>query len=216
MAFKPTSEDLRLCAAVARTSSLANAARALGINQSTAFRRLNALEDGLGVRLFERLPEGYVTTNAGARLLEVAERVVADIDDVSREIAGQDLELSGSVRLTTTDDLALEAIPPILADFARQHPQVCVELMVEARTYDMHRREAEIAIRVTPAPPEQLIGRHVADVGVRIYAAEALLERYGDDCLDRAPWIGWQEGAGPTASWMAANVHADGSSPRRT
>ena len=99
-------DDLRTLLAVARGGSLAAAARRLGVNHSTVFRRINALEARLGLRLFERLRSGYLPTAAGSELLESAERIETELLDVERRLAGRDLRLTGAIRLTAPDDVA--------------------------------------------------------------------------------------------------------------
>src|SRR3546814_9203921 len=100
-------EDLRVFLAVARAGSLSCAARTLGLNHSTVFRRIAAFEARLGVRLFERLPTGYLLTPAGEELQDGALRIEEEIASLSRKVSGQDLRLSGTVRVTTIDMLAL-------------------------------------------------------------------------------------------------------------
>ena len=90
--------DLKLVLAIARAGTLGGGANALGVNHSTAFRRLNALEEKLGVRLFERLPGGvYQTTTEGERVATTAERVETEADALSREVGGRDQRLTGEI-----------------------------------------------------------------------------------------------------------------------
>src|SRR5687768_10190489 len=114
--------DLGLMLAIARGGSLAAAARTLGLNHSTVFRRLNAFEDRLGVRLFERLPEGYAPTAAGEEIRRHAEQVEASVHALERTVAGQDFALSGDIRVTTAPNLANDYLAAYLADFRRDYP----------------------------------------------------------------------------------------------
>jgi DNA-binding transcriptional LysR family regulator len=91
-------DDLRLFLAVARAGSLSGGARGLGVNHSTVFRRINAFEERLGVRVFERLPTGYVRTAAGEETREAALRIEEEVASLGRKVSGQDLRLSGTVR----------------------------------------------------------------------------------------------------------------------
>src|SRR5438270_13236118 len=95
-------DDLRVVLAIARAGSLGGAATRLGINQSTVFRRINRLEAELAVRLFERLPAGYVPTAAGERLLVTAQRMEDEALALDRAISGNDCQLTGVLRVTSS------------------------------------------------------------------------------------------------------------------
>lgn len=156
--------DLRTFLAIAESGTLAGAARRLGQNHSTVFRRLNALEEDMGVRLFERLPEGYVPTLAGERLMELAREADNAIQKIERELVGRDLAPSGKVRVTAAANIARTILPPVIADLGKRYPQIVVEVAVGDSDYDLNRREADIAVRATTAPPQHLIGRKLMDI----------------------------------------------------
>jgi molybdate transport repressor ModE-like protein len=208
--MRPTPEitgDLATLLAIAREGSLAGAARRLRVNHSTVFRRLGAIEARLGTRLFERQGGSYVTTAAGEDLLRTAERVEAEVEALERRLSGQDLRLTGSLRMTAPDDLAEVLVMPLIADFRRKYPEITLELVLDNRMLNLTRREADIALRPTRQPPETLAGRRVATLASAVYAS-----------ADRKPpkdlagpderWIAWEEGAGPpnAARWLAAHV----------
>lgn len=121
-------DDLRFVLAVARAGSLAGAARALRVNHTTVLRRLSAYEARLGVRLFERLPTGYVPTAPGAEMVAGLAHIDAAIHDVERRAAGRDRRLSGTVRLATTDTLMASVLPGALAALRAAHPGIAVEV----------------------------------------------------------------------------------------
>lgn len=156
--------DLKVCLAIAESGSLAGAARSLGLNHSTVFRRLNALEDDLKVRIFDRLPEGYVLTPVGERVLELADEADTAVQTIERELAGQDLEPTGLVRLTTAPNLARTIVPAAVRGLRETHPGIVVETLVGDSDYDLNRREADIALRATPRPPGHLVGRRLAEL----------------------------------------------------
>src|SRR6185436_10398436 len=144
----------QLVLAVHRASSLTGAAKALDIDQSTAFRRLNALEARLGVRLFERLPGGaYQATPAGERMAAAAERMEDEALAIDRDIAGRDHRLSGRLRVTSSETLAYRKLTSHLATFRRTHPGIIVELVVDNRILNLSRREADVALR--PMRPKE-------------------------------------------------------------
>jgi DNA-binding transcriptional LysR family regulator len=157
-------DHLRFFLAVARTGTLAGAARALDVNHSTVFRRIRAFETDLGARLFERLPEGYVLTALGETVLAEAQRVDEAVAGLTRSVAGGDYRLTGDIRVTTAPNLATQFVAPALAGFRAQYPGIRVEISVGDSDYDLARRQADLALRATPAPPEYLVGRRVVRV----------------------------------------------------
>ncbi|GAB4360058.1 MAG: LysR family transcriptional regulator [Kiloniellaceae bacterium] len=199
--------DLATLLAIAREGSLAGAARRLRVNHSTVFRRLGAIEARLGTRLFERQGGSYVTTAAGEDLLRTAERVEAEVEALERRLSGQDLRLTGSLRLTAPDDLAEVVAMPLLAQFRRRYPEITLELVLDNRMLNLTRREADIALRPTRQPPETLAGRRVAALASAVYGT-ADQPRPKDPAGPEQRWVAWEEGAGPplVARWLAANV----------
>lgn len=202
--------ELRLVLAVQRAGSLTVAAQALGIDHSTAFRRLKALEARLGVRLFERLPGGaYQTTDAGARMAAGAERMETEAAALDRDITGRDRRLCGRLRVTSSETLAYGRLTVHLAAFRRAHPGIVVELAVDNRVLSLSRREADIALRPIRPKEGDLWGRKLAGVAWAFYAAPAylhanggLLSKPGD--VARHALIGWEERASGirAADWL--------------
>jgi len=198
--------DLHTLLAIAREGTLAGAARRLRVNHSTVFRRLGAIEARLETRLFERQGGSYVTTAAGEDLLRTAERVEAEVEALERRLSGQDLRLTGSLRLTAPDDLAEVVVMPLLARFRDSYPDITVELAVDNRMLNLTRREADIALRPTRRPPETLAGRRVGALASAVYCAAGDETASPEDPAQR--WIAWEEGAGPPAysRWQADKV----------
>ena len=156
--------DLKVFMAIAEAGSLAGAARTLSQNHSTVFRRLNALEDAVRTRLFDRLQGGYLLTPAGERMLELARNAEEAIQTIDRELAGRDLEPTGTVRLTTAPNIARTIVPRALRALRRSHPGITVEVAVGDSDYDLNRREADLALRATTRPPEHLVGKSVMPI----------------------------------------------------
>lgn len=198
--------DLRTLLAIAREGSLAGAARRLKVNHSTVFRRLGAIEARLGTRLFERQDGAYATTTAGEDLLRTAERVEAEVEGLERRLSGQDLRLTGTLRLTAPDDLAEVMVMPLLKDFHRAYPDITVELVLDNRMLNLTRREADIALRPTLQPPETLAGRRICALATAVYAAAEEPPEPTPEGAQR--WVVWEEGGGPqsAARWMTENV----------
>jgi DNA-binding transcriptional LysR family regulator len=171
-------EDLRYLLAIGRERSLAGAARRLGVNHSTVFRRLQQAEVRLGLRVFERLPEGYLPTAAGEAVLAEAAHMDEAAEALARQVAGSDVRLSGRIRLTTAPSLAADYVAGWLPEFLARYPQIRIEIAVGDRDYDLARREADLALRATPQPPDYLIGRKVCDLTWWVCAGEAYLARH--------------------------------------
>jgi DNA-binding transcriptional LysR family regulator len=201
-------DDLRFFLAAARSKTLSAAARRLGVNQTTVTRRLDALEGELGVRLFDRTPEGIVATQAGAEILRVAERVEDSVVTLERQALGLDARLTGGLRVTTLDMTAhYEA--RLFDAFARRYPGIELELTVGNFPRNLTRRESDVAIRWTDAPPEHLVGHRVARAEYALYGASSLLDTLpARIALSDYPWLGWDQSSNArvTWAWMRENV----------
>jgi DNA-binding transcriptional LysR family regulator len=179
---------LRYFLAVAETGTLQRAARRLGVNHSTVFRRINRFEEVVGARLFERLRDGYQLTAAGEELLIHARHAGEEIDLLQLKVLGKDFRPSGRIRLTAPDNLAYEYLPTYLMSFTKRYPEIMLELVVGAENLDLTQREADIALRATQSPPPHLIGRKVLSLKWGYFASQAYLERRGrpDDAASLA------------------------------
>jgi len=159
--------DLKLVLAIHRAGTLAGGAAELSVNHSTAFRRLNALEERVGTRLFERLPGGaYLPTPEGERFSTTAERVEAETAALDRDVTGRDTRLTGSLRVTSSETLAYAVLTSELARFRQVHPGIVVEMVIDNRVLSLSRREADIALRVTRPKEPDLFGRKLADTAL--------------------------------------------------
>src|SRR5690606_1175983 len=171
--------DLRSFLAIAREGSLQGAARVLGVNHSTVFRRLNALEARLGVRLFDRSPRGYGLTAAGEQMLRSAERVEDEVLGVGGRLLGGDVRLAGSRRVTTTDTLVHGVLGPHLRAFQAAYPGIELELITGNAFFDLSKREADVALRPSRHPGDAMVGRRLAALAVALYAARDYLAARG-------------------------------------
>jgi DNA-binding transcriptional LysR family regulator len=197
---------------IKREGSLSGAARRLGVRHSTVYRRLGAAEKRLGARLFDRFRDGYAATAAGELAALCAARLEDEVLALERQLAGRDLSPSGVVRITTTDSLApvvMRHLPAMRA----LHPAIQPEIAISNAMANLTRREADIAIRPTPNPPDLLIGRRIAEIAHAIYAADAYLSSGESDPAkdwQRCEWIGLDDALADTvvARWMAATLPA--------
>lgn len=205
-------DDLQYFLAVCRRGSVSGAASLLQVNHSTVLRRLANLEGSLGVTLFDRLPGGYALTSAGNELAESLGGVVEQIESAQRQLMGADLSIQGVVRLTTTDTLAQGLLMPTLAAFRRQHPQVQLQLVVNNSFSSLTQREADVAVRGTNRPPDNLVGRHVGTIRTGLYASRAYLKTLGRrPAPDDHRWVAPDDSLShlEQAKWLRANVPAE-------
>jgi len=210
-------DDLRFLLAVARHGSLSAAARALGVNHTTVLRRVSTLEEAMGVRLFDKLPGGYALTAAGDEMHRVALKVEEDLTAANRRLSGRDAQIGGTLRVTTVDILALHILPRHIAAFRAQHPALRLDMIVAEASLSLTRREADVAIRSTNRPPENLVGRSVAHLAFAVYGADSYLERAAQefgtpaDDLTRHSWVALDESFDHTAMtrWLKGMVPPD-------
>ncbi len=205
--------DLRLVLAVERAGALTGAAQALGVDHSTAFRRLKAVEERTGVRLFERLPGGvYEPTEAGARMAAAAERMEDEALALDRAIAGVDHRPAGRLRVTCSETLAHARLTEHLASFRRAYPGIVVELVIDNRVLSLTRREADVALRPIRPREGDLWGRKLASVAWAVYGAPDLVADLGGlggvAELARCPVIGWERTSARivAADWLDRTV----------
>jgi DNA-binding transcriptional LysR family regulator len=207
--------DLRLLLAIWRARGLTGAAKPLGVDHSTVFRRLQGIETRLGLAVFERLPGGaYMPTDIGERIVAAAERVEGEVFGITREIAGRDPRLVGRLRVTSSETLAYRLLTRHIAAFRQAHPGVVIELAIDNRVFSLSRREADVALRPMRPRESDLWGRKLADVGWAVYGATDQLKSVGPlasrAALADQPLIGWEEGVAGVAAadWLAAVVPA--------
>jgi DNA-binding transcriptional LysR family regulator len=183
-------DDLRFVLAVGRERTLSAAARSLGVNHTTVFRRIGQIETGLGVRLFERHRDGYTPTAAGEEAVALGERLEGQIDGLERQLCGRDTRPSGLLRVTTTDTLLMGALGAPLAAFCRDHPAIALEVTAANPLASLSKRDADVAIRPAAAPPETLVGRRLCAIASAVYGATAYLEAApATDDLGAHRWI---------------------------
>jgi len=201
-------DELRFVLAVADHGSLAAAARKLGVNHTTVLRRIQAFEATHRLRLFDRLPTGYALTTEGAELIVAARAIDDTVATLERRIAGQDLKLEGTIRVTTTDSLMSTIVPPHLASFRARHPRITIEMAMTNAHLNLTKRDADVAIRPTRKPPEALVGVRVANFGFAIYGAAAYLDSSPATNLRDHVWLAGDDmlANAPTTHWMREHV----------
>jgi DNA-binding transcriptional LysR family regulator len=171
-------DDYRLLLATLRKASFQAAAAQLGLATSTVSRRIGALEQRVGARLFERVPHGVQPTAAGRLLASVAQGLEAELERGEHRVASLDTGLNGRVRLTAGEGFGV-ALVPLVAEFRRQYPQIDVELTIDTRAYDLAKGEADLAIRI-PRPRERgLRVRRICSLRFGLFASAQYLAQRG-------------------------------------
>lgn len=186
-------DDLRFVLGVSREQSLSGAAESLGVTRTTVGRRIRMFEERLGVRLFDRTPEGFAPTVAGQDISAVAERMELDVLALEGRVLGRDVQLRGTLRVSTLDFLFASHCKAF-SSFSDRHPSIELTVNVNDEAISLSRREADVALRITNTPPEGLVGRKVARMQFAVYGSKELVERIGADA-DYAdyPWLGWDD-----------------------
>lgn len=201
--------DLQFFLAVCERGSVGAAAQFLQVNHSTVLRRLASLEQALAVRLFDRLPGGYALTEAGHELAAGVAGLSEQVDAAQRQVTGTDLELAGAIRVTAPDTLIQGLLLPHLAQFRALHPGLRLDLVVNNSFLNLTRREADVAIRGSNSPPENLVGRRVGNIQTAVYASAAYLKSRGRK-RDEADfdWVGHDDSLSHllAAKWMQQHV----------
>ena len=172
-------DDVRIFLAVARAGQILGAARRLELNHATVSRRVAALEDALGAKLFRRLTTGSELTPAGERFLAVAERMEADMIAARSELAGGDEAISGTVRIGAPDGFGVAFLASRLGALTAQHRDLKIQLVPVPRSFSLSRREADIAITTERPAEGRLVAQKLVDYSLGLYASLAYAEANG-------------------------------------
>jgi DNA-binding transcriptional LysR family regulator len=165
--------------AVLKEGSLSGAARALGVAQPTVGRHVAALEKSLRLALFTRSQTGLIPTDAALSLRSFAESMQSTAAALERAAASQGSGARGTVRVTASDVIGVEVLPPIVAALRDSHPDLTVELVLSDRVQDLLRREADIAVRMVRPRQELLVARRIGQIEVGLHAHQRYLAQHG-------------------------------------
>jgi len=179
-------DHYRTLLAVLEEGSLSGAARTLGLSQPTVGRHVEALESELGTPLFTRSVGGLAPTEAALALRPHAEAMAAAAEALIRTASGEAEAVRGVIRVTASDVMGVEVLPPMLTGFREAYPDVAIELALSNRQEDLLRREADIAVRMVRPTQGALLAKRVGSVRLGLFAhrrylaAHALPERLDD------------------------------------
>ena len=179
MKAEPSWDLYRTFAAVLREGSLSGAARVLGLTQPSVARHIEALEQTVGGTLFLRSQRGLSPTDRALALRPYAEELVATSAALLRIASAGNQEVAGTVRITASEIVATEHLPPLLATLRQDHPGLSVELVASDALEDLLQRRADIAVRMVAPTQQALVARKVGTVQLGLYARRDYLDRCG-------------------------------------
>ncbi|MCU0791070.1 MAG: LysR family transcriptional regulator [Nitratireductor sp.] len=171
-------DDYRYFLAVARSGKLSEAGRQLAVDHATVGRRVKALETALGVNLFDRSPQGYQLTDAGVRLVDVAEAMETSVIAASAELGAKGQTLSGAVRIGAPEGAAAYLLAEAATELCRAHPLLELQIVALPRQFSLSRREADMVIAVSAPDSGRLKVRKIADYTLHLYATKSYLARH--------------------------------------
>jgi DNA-binding transcriptional LysR family regulator len=188
--YRMTTGDLEVTLALVRGSTLAAAGERLGVDASTVFRSLRRIERMLGRPLFERTRSGYLATELAAELAGHAEQMEVALEAARSSVEAAPAQISGTVRITTTDTILHGLVAPALRKLHEAHPLLSYELHTGNELASLTRRDADIAVRVTKRPPQHLVGKHIGPIRVALYTAKrGGVRSFADVEAGKSDWI---------------------------
>ncbi len=164
-------DDLKFVLGLHRAGTLVGAGKLLNVNTSTVGRRIAALEEALGTRLFDRMAGGYRPTAAARRVVACAEEMELQASALERQIRNSDARVEGAVRITALDNFLDHLVVPSLRDLLVPHPGLEVTLESDLRLFDLSRGEADIAIRMAEPTQPEMVARRLGLLGTAFYQA---------------------------------------------
>lgn len=202
--------QVRAFLATAEEGSLSAAARALRQTQPTISRQVSALEDSLGVTLFERGSRQMLLTDSGRDLLDHVRHMAEAATRVSLVASGKSQSISGKVMVTATSMFASQYLPDVLLEVRKQAPNLMVEIITSNNVKDLTRREADISIRHVRPEQSDLIAKLVAETPASLYATDEFLRRMGNpktiEDLSNVPVIGFGDYTEVAAAYAGLGV----------
>jgi DNA-binding transcriptional LysR family regulator len=204
-------DDLRFLLALHRTGKLAQAARAVGVSETTVARRIKGFEESLKVDLFVQTASGhYIATDTGLSIVAHAEKVERE-NEAIRDIAGHTSKrVAGTVRISAVPMIVNRILVPHLAQFNRIYPDLTLELAAEPNNVDLGKREADLALRFgRPAfGGLKTTMQKLATLPFEIYGPNSIRA----DQQHTLGWVGYDEAHAnlPQAKWLAAILAQQG------
>jgi len=177
--IEPSWDFYRTFLTVLQEGSLSAAARELGLTQPTIGRHIDALEDIIGFQLFIRSPQGLIPTEAATELRPHAEQLASNAAALLRAATGQGGGVRGTVRISASEVIGIEVLPPMLAALNGRHPDLVIELSLSDAVEDLLRQEADIAVRMVAPEQDALITRRIGGIPLGLHAHRRYLDKHG-------------------------------------
>ena len=172
-------DDIRLFLAMARNGRVSVAAKGEGVDSTTLIRRVKKLENALNCSLFELTSRGYILTDQGKRLERYAEKAEHFILEAENELNDERSHLAGTIRVSASEGFGSHFLAPLLAEFKRHYPEICIELVATSGFLNLNKREADIAILLERPTKGLLTTEKLTDYQLNLYAHSCLLEEKG-------------------------------------
>lgn len=184
---------LRYIRALAIGGTLAKAGELLGVHQTTVLRRLDQMEEALGIQFFERNPSGLQLTTLGEMAFREAERLATDMENLERKLRGSDSAPVGKVRVAAEDTLVNVLLAPVLADLVQAFPDIELEVLTDNDVANLSHREADLTLRPDNKPQATLEGERIASIESAVYGAARYCRRHRNMDVENHPeactWI---------------------------
>jgi DNA-binding transcriptional LysR family regulator len=168
-------DDLRIFLAVARSESISGAGKVLRIDAATVGRRISRLEQDLETPLFAKSPQGYALTDAGQRLVEHASQAEQAVGQAMADLRGAAQGMSGTIRIGAPDGCANFLLPQVCAQICAAHPDLDVQIVALPRVINLSKREADMAITVSPPTAGRLTVQKITDYRLHLAGSETYL-----------------------------------------
>ncbi len=188
--FKLSAPDLEIVLTLVRCGTLANAGERLGVDASTVFRSLQRIERGIGQMLFSRSRAGYQASELALVMAGHAEQLETALESARSAAQIRSDDVSGNVRITTTDTILHGLVAPALQTLKASHPLLSFELHTGNALASLTQRDADIAIRATTRPPQHLIGKQIGPIRVALFGSKnGIVQSTADLKSGKAVWI---------------------------
>ncbi|MBO1254762.1 LysR family transcriptional regulator [Alteromonas sp. 5E99-2] len=185
--MKASWDSLRLVLAIVDGNGLSGAAKKLGVHHATVLRQLDTLEHQTGVVLFNRKYSGYTATVQGMALANKARKIELDVEQAYLKLAGEDLRISGTIRIATSDFLSQAFLTKALLHLSQSYPEINTEINVSSQFASLGRRDADVALRAISKKPAGLKGKQLATLKYGVYVHKSMILDASD--LNKLKWI---------------------------